>query len=116
MMLPFSPVRARLPGVGFGGLGGGLGPRAFGPGGPIGAFGGQQGPPIIRPGMGGQGILGSFKKGGKVPKTGNYHLEEGEHVLTKNQAKKRFSTESSSYNWREHRGGRSKAKESEDDE
>lgn len=31
--------------------------------------------------------LGSFKKGGTVPKTGNYKLHEGEKVLTKEKAK-----------------------------
>lgn len=73
---------------------------------PVSPYGGQQ---MARP-------LGSFKKGGSVKKSGIYHLEEGEHVLTKKQAKARFKTQSSSYNWREHRGGRSKEKESEEED
>ncbi len=32
-------------------------------------------------------LMGSFKKGGKVKKTGNYKLHAGERVLTKKQAK-----------------------------
>lgn len=33
-----------------------------------------------------QQVLGSFKQGGNVPKTGNYKLHAGEKVLTKKQA------------------------------
>ena len=33
-----------------------------------------------------QALLGSFKKGGKVRKTGIYKLHKGEHVLNKEQA------------------------------
>lgn len=34
-------------------------------------------------------VLGSYKKGGKVKKTGLYKLHKGERVLTKKQAKKK---------------------------
>lgn len=36
-----------------------------------------------------QALQGSFKKGGKVKKTGIYKLHRGEEVLTKDQAKTR---------------------------
>jgi hypothetical protein len=53
------------------------------------------GPAPVRPGIppigiqpiGPEPIRGSFKKGGKVKKTGNYKLHKGERVLTEKQAK-----------------------------
>ena len=52
-------------------------------------------------------VIGALKKGTKkVKKTGAYKLHKGEAVLTKEQAKKRFKTESNAYNFRQHRGGR----------
>lgn len=35
-----------------------------------------------------QALLGSFKKGGRVKKTGIYKLHKGEHVLNKEQAQR----------------------------
>jgi hypothetical protein len=53
---------------------------------------------------GGERYLGSFKRGGKVKKTGNYRLHEGETVVPKggrkNKRKKRKSRR------RQGRGGR----------
>lgn len=34
-----------------------------------------------------QPLQGSFKKGGKVPKTGKYLLHKGEHVVAKGKRK-----------------------------
>jgi hypothetical protein len=71
-MMPFDPVRARVAGdigrPGDGGWGGDM--RRIDP---------------SRP-------LGSFKKGGKVKKTGKYKLHKGERVLTKKQAKSKGDT------------------------
>jgi len=63
-------------------------PGGFGGAGPPrGGMGfGQAGPPLPGERLVG---LGSFKKGGKVKKTGKYKLEKGERVLTKAQQKKR---------------------------
>jgi len=41
--------------------------------------------------------LGSFKKGGKVKKTGSYKLHKGERVLTKKQAKRKSDTKAYVY-------------------
>jgi hypothetical protein len=56
---------------------GGNPPRAGGPGG----FGGEGGIPPVHPVGPERPVIGGFKKGGKVPKTGKYLLHKNEHVV-----------------------------------
>lgn len=53
-------------------------------------FGGEKAP-------GGPGILGSFEKGGDVPKTGVYQLEKGEHVTPVDEKEESKSERDSEY-------------------
>lgn len=43
--------------------------------------------PPVRPVGPERPVLGQFHKGGKVPRTGNYRLKKGEHVIAKGHRK-----------------------------
>jgi hypothetical protein len=83
--LPFAGAGPARPGVSVSGAN----PSAAAPGIPQGVA--QGGVPYANAAgpsrAGASPLLGQFKKGGKVKKTGNYKLHKGERVLTAKQAK-----------------------------
>lgn len=78
--MPFFPVQGP-PGRPMGPFQGGMGGRPIADPrfSPPQQYGGQQ--PIADPRFSGPRMMGSFKKGGKVKKTGLYRLHRGERVV-----------------------------------